>query len=677
MLATSVACGSMLFANGDGDSPDLWIGNDLYRAVLRHPQASLSLAGLGGVTIVDAAAWDRPDFVYEIAPLVGGGWLDVDDLTFVEHGLQVSGIVRALPARDAPGEGDRRTVTWRAAAGDPWLHAEGAEGFWISTTAAATRVDGWLMSEPSVLGHDGTVVSDLGGAIVVEGASSLLFSDTTRAWALRPGEHQQVSGTASDATAVDLMAGGALVGRVPVAGDGSFDATVPAHVDGLRAIASGRAHSAITPPGAAVPLAIGGTGSVNLRPVWPDGVRQRPMGVAWVAPDGRSGLLRMEPAGTRIPTGAGVIDLWVSAGPAWNTRALRVELPPGASADLQVAMEPAMSATGTRVLTTLGWEGGRARTQGVSSADRARAAVAEGYEYAVLTAQDDVSRTIPYLNDAAWIRTTDGVTLTSPDGGSISAWPWGEDSGRSGHGAPRARDLSPQEALRLAWGGPSIDRYTRVDLAVLAALDEAPWAIEPTPSFVTLDVPGGPPFDAWAPWFRWLDAGRFVRPDGPDLWLDVGTPKRYGPVEITRALQAGDLSCGDGAWLTLRIDGVGPGGLVRPLPPVADSDTETDGDTDADTDPAPPGPLLHNVVVDLHAGESPINRVSIVTQGKGVLGTFTPGQRDYRWTADLELGAWTTAIAWSTTSNAWATVTPVWTRSPADGPDTDTPTDTP
>ncbi len=667
--ASSVACSSMLFANGDGDSPDLFIGNELYRAVLRHPQASLSLAGLGGVTLVDAAAWGRADFVYEIAPLVGGGWLDVDHLEFVEDGIQVSGLVRALPAHDATAAGDRRTVTWRTEAGNPWLNVEGAEGFWIATNTAATRVDGWLMADPAVIGHGGHVVEDLGGAIVVEGTSSLLFSDTARAWALRPTDHQHISGNALGAAAVDLLKGDALVGRVPVAEDGTYDATIDAAVDGLRAVIAGRASSPIVAPGEAVELTLGAVAAITLQPVWPADVRVRPVGVSWRAADGRSGLTRMEPDGARIATGAGVIDLTLSAGPAWTTKTLRADLFAGDEQTLQVAMIPAMATTGTRVLTSLGWEGGRARTQGVSESDRSRAAVVAGYEFAVITALDDVATTGAYLNDAPWIRTTPGATLTSPDGWKIGAWPWGEDSGRSGHAAPRVRDLSPGAAFNLAWGGPSIDRYTIVDLNVLGALDAAPWSIEATPSFVALDAPGGPPFDAWAPWFRWLDAGRFVRPSGPDLWLDVGTPKRYGVVEITRAINVGELGCGNGAWLNLRVDGVVPGSLVpKPKP-----------DTDGDTDSAPTGPVTHTLVIDLHAGESSINRVSIVTQGKGVLGTFTPGQADYRWTADLELGDWTTAIAWSTTSNDWATVTPVWTRSPAALPaqDTDATQDTP
>lgn len=664
----------MLFANGDGYSPDLFIGNDLYRAVLRHPQASLSLAGLGGLTLVDAAAWGRADFVYEIAPLVGGGWLDVDDVEFVEDGIQVSGLVRALPAHDAAAEGERRTVTWRTQAGNPWLSVEGADGFWIATNTAATRVDGWLMADPAVIGHGGHVVEDLGGALLVEGTSSLLFSDTARAWALRPTDHQHVSGTALGATGVDLLKGDVLVGRVPVLDDGTYDATIDAGVDGLRAVIAGRASSPITPPGEGGALTLGAVAAITLQPVWPDGLRPRPVGVSWRAADGRSGLVRMEPDGARIATGAGVIDLTLSAGPAWTTRPLRAELFAGDEQSLQVAMVPAMPTTGTRVLTSLGWQGGRARTQGTSESDRTRAAVIAGYEFAVVTALDDVATSGAYLNDAPWIRATSGTTLTSPQGWSIGAWPWGEDAGRSGHGAPRARGLSVADVLTLAWGGPSIDRYTLVDLAVLDALSTAPWSVESTPSFVALDAPGGPPFDAWAPWFRWLDAGRFVRPSGPAVWLDVGTPRRYGVVEITRSLNTGELGCGNGAWLNMRIDGVVPGSVIPKPKPSVDTDPDTD-----DTDPAPTGPVMHALVVDLLAGESSINRVSIVTEGKGVLGTFTPTNRDYHWVANLELGEWTTAIAWSTTSNDWATVTPIWTRSPAAMPaqDTDAPQDTP
>jgi hypothetical protein len=43
--------------------------------------------GVGGATLVDVAPWGAEDAVYEVVPVVGGGWLDVDAFVIEDAAL--------------------------------------------------------------------------------------------------------------------------------------------------------------------------------------------------------------------------------------------------------------------------------------------------------------------------------------------------------------------------------------------------------------------------------------------------------------------------------------------------------------------------------------------------------------------------------------------------------------
>ncbi len=669
-----VVCAAQRFAGGEGTNGDVALANAQWRGVLRHPQAALSLSGLGGGTLVDAGPTGRADLLHEVVPLVGGGWLTQIRSEVGADFVTLTGEVASLPGRPAWGEGETRSVTWRVLPDTPWVGVEGAEALWIHVAESMTLVDGWLANDRAVVGHDGVWVEDLGGAIVAWGADRLLLSTPGAAWRERPGPLQEVSGTAIGADRVELIAEKTLVGWLPVGEDGAFAASVPQRVDQLVAVAAGRRASGPVDAGANTVLSLGPAGSVVLRVGWPEGTEPRPLDARWTDPDGRAGRVVLPPSGGRLPTGTGPIEVTLDAGPAWFTWSARVEVRDDEAVNRDISLVPERVAP-RHVAVDLGWAGSRSRTVRSSAADRMREAVGAGFSYVVTTAHDDVESGAAYVDDVPRVRWDDGATLTSADGWQVEAWPWRATSNRSGHGAPRVDGLSAVEGLRTAWGGSGVARFTRVDLPWMNAVRSAPFTVEPVPDFVRLDGPVRPPFAAWTPWFAWLNAGRFVRPSGPMHWLDVGLVANHGPREIQRALVVGRLAAGTGAWLDVRVDGRAPGGIVPPTDTLVDGDSD-DGPSAPDTgtrDTATTSLPGYAVGVSLQTGALPIDRMTVWTEGLGDAITLPVNRPAWSWEGRLELGAWMIVIGWSTVSDDWVVSTPIWTRAPGAEPPAVTP----
>lgn len=685
-------CADQRFSNGDGTGADGWLANAALRAIVRHPESALTVPGTGGGTLIDVAPWGSPDVFHEIVPRVGGGWLEVDAYAWLADGLTLSGTVRPLPHADASEAGARRSVTWRIRPDDPWLQAEGADGFWILPDRTLDRVgDAWVAGDV-VFATDAEAVRDLGGGIEALGGDRLLVATTRTAWAALGATRAVAVAAPGAGTVRALDAEGVEVARLAVVEDRA-EGVVPDAAVALQAWAAGHA------PGPAGgldtdALALGAPGGVDLRIGWPD-LGARPVSVAWEAADGRRGRARLPPTGGPIATGAGRVTLTLDAGPSMRPRTIAVvaeDPAPSVATGLARALSP-----GRSILVDLGWPAGRSRTVRGAVLDRARDAAAAGLDWAVFTAEDEVGEFAAYLNDLPWIRATTGTSLTGPAGWTVEAWPWSPASRRAGHGAPavRALGLGPEEALAAAWGGEGFGRRTRVDLAWLEAVDTPPDAVRPTPDFVRLGPPdptGADPLAPWSPWLRWLDARRPVVPSGPLAWVEVGTPARWGAAELERAFVRGRFVATTGPWLDLRVDRYGPGAVAEPRDDPPPADVETDALDSADSadsaardlpggdtpEPARPWPLS----LTLRAGTAPITHGAIVTEGGRVVASLDVSDAEWRWTGEAVLGAWVFAAVWSDDGAHWAATAPTWVRPPATGgPPTETgdtgPTDGP
>lgn len=627
-----VVCEAQLFSQGENAATDTFLATDRFRAIVRHPENALTLPGLGGGTIVDAAPWGHADVLHEVVAMVGGGALVVDTFEVLDDGVHVEGVVRAIPGAGPADEGARGAFTWRVTPDSPWIEAEGAEGLWIHPKGDVDRLGDWLVVEQTVVGHDADELIDHGGVLEARGATRLLLATTSNGWR-EAAEVRRISGTATDTETLSLLAGDEVIGRVPV--DGPFDLAVPAAVDGVVARTPGRTPSAIVPAGDDLEVTPGPAGVVGIRWAWDAGTRPRPVRVDVDGGPRRTGTFRIGPDGGVLSLGSGRLALTFDAGPTFAPRSTVVDVPDDGAVDLDVRLAPSVHPQGW-IPANLAWRGDRSRTVRRDDASRLRDAVHEGLSFVVVTAEEDIPSGAVYLDDAAWIRWTDGLTLTT-ELGDITSWPWSANSRRSGHGAPYTGDADLVGRYRLAWGGRAVGRTLRVDLAIAEALGPDPASDLPPPDHVVLPDPVGDPATTWAAWWAWLDAGRFVRPSGPVDWLNVGDLDLYGSVELERALNRGAIVAGTGPWVAIGTAELGPGDVVDP--------------------DAPPDTLTWTAI----PGHHDATTVDLVTSG---------GTRLGRWTIDgttsmdvpLPDADWVVAVVHG--SGGWAVSMPLWLRAP-------------
>lgn len=622
-----VECAERSLPGGEGRDPDVWMANAWFRAVLRHPQDALTLAGVGGGTIIDAAPWGWDDVLHEIAPLVGGGGLAVEKWTLEPDGLRLVGTVVSLPDRPADTPGAPREVRWSIDPLGPWLRLEGADGLWIHAAGDAEVLDGRILVGEVVIGHDGGLVHDLGGALRVEGAERLLVAHASEAWEWSSSETVPLSGRAPGATELHLFRDTERIGRLPLV-DGGFDVRVGVEVTAVQAWAPGHAPSEPQPPGTDLHLALGPSGHLRIEPLQ----ASRPFLVEWTSDDGRAGRVELPADGGRLPLGPGSYSLRLSAGPAWEPLEHQLDLPPEADLLWEAPLAPAFD-PGPYLQVAIGAPSDVDRHFRGTNASAVRRLASRGVDHAVFTPADEAA-TLTTDDVEGWLSARNGARLTDRAGlWSIWSWSWASNPRDNAHGVHDIGGLSPEDALAVAWGGPSRDRFTAVDAAFLTFVGP-PWLVEPRPDYVHLKHPDADP-EGWARWFAWLDARATLGPLGPVTWVPVPDPSVWSTVDVERGLVRGRASAGTGPLLTLEVEGAGPGELL----PV---------DGSAST-----------VRAVLCGG--PLDRLALVGTGGMVLAEDQGVELE----AELVLEpGWLLALAWDEDGEEWAVTSPVWLETP-------------
>lgn len=573
---------------------------------MRHPEASLGRVGVGGATLVDAAPWDAADALYEVVPVVGGGWLEVDTFGVDEGAAWFEGFVRAFPGEVAGAEGERRSLRWTAD-GDA-LIAEGAEALLVHADA------GWLggaLWGASVLRGEGPG-ADLGGVVRFEGDTLVVappeapdLADAT----------VQVSGTAPGAETIALADAAGVLGRVAVTA-GAFAFEVPASVSRVRAEAFAHAASPWVSPAEDLALALGGDGWLTVSGL------PRPAVVAWESEDGRAGRAVLD-GRARLGVGDHPLALHVEAGPTIAPIDLEVTPSP-------VVLYPGLAFDpGPRRALLVPAPAARSRDWRGTDDDAVLDAIGRGADLVVLAPEGDVGEA---PEDAA-IFAVGGSTATSTDGWSVVAWPFAADRRRAGRGAVDPDGRTPMQVLRAMQGGDVTNRITAVDLAWLSAVGSPPAGLAPAPDAVLLDVPADPVAD-WAPWFSWLDRGVALAPIGPLTWSTVPDPALFGRADVERGLLRGRVVAGSGPVIDFSVGRAGPGEVVPSVQHGGKVSVEVRGCR-----------CLHGALI-----------------GDGeVIAVFDPSSPT---TFDLSYeGRWLLAVAWSD-DGAWAATGPVWTNAP-------------
>ncbi|MFT4621760.1 MAG: hypothetical protein ACI8PZ_000412 [Myxococcota bacterium] len=632
---TRIVCSDMRMPSGVGGLTDYLMANALFRAVIRNPQDSLTVPGVGGGTVIDAAPWPDPDRLHEAIPLVGGGWLDVDAMETGPDRVTLTGTIRSLRDRVAARAGDAAVVSWVIAPDDPWLYLEGADGLWIHPTGEFDLLDGQLVHDGIVYGHDGVVEVDLGGAIRVTGTRGLLPAAPADAYSeLNPLE---VSGTAVGASRVVFLSGDRSLGRVPVVDD-RFETRAPAGTDAIVSEGGANARSQRRPPSVNMDLPLGERGWIDLQPSWGD-TPPRPLGVAYRTDDGRSGRVLSAPDGGRLVIGAGGVDLEFFGGPDLAPVTARVVVPDGEVTSLGIELHQRFD-PGDRVLAALGWPGDGSRTWRGTDVAAINDAWRAGLGFVITAPEDEIGTANGTILGLPTLLQIDGSRSISDAGWSVVSWPWSPNAALAAHGAVDPAGLSAADLLAAARGGPNTNRRTVVDLPWFSEAPP-PWDADPHPTYVRLSHPGADdPQSAWASWISWLDAGIAVPPVGDLTWVEVDDASAPADPDVLAGLAAGATVATTGPLLVLRWAGATHGEVVAPGR-LSDTDVRLTG-----------------------VGLGALDELVVFgSDGAVYEGPLSSDHISIR----FELGGdpgWLMAAAWDTEGSEWVATSPIWRDAP-------------
>lgn len=510
------ACDDELMSGASGRRGDWVLQNHLVTAVVRNPAESFSLVDVSGGGLVDFAAWDGVDRLWEAQPVIDGEWLEV---TETEYGDDDGAWIRLT--------GPQGEVTWRLPADERFIELSGAD-LWLHGDRRSERLASGVLRNTSMIVTDGQRVQDLGGA--------QLFTDVTRIWTgSLEAVHTAIGGVAAsgscDGDGVDVWVGAERTGRLP----SEFDALVPADAL-LVCTGEGFADGSPSAPGSALELGVGDAGELELRVVGEG--HELPVVVTI---DGQA--VGVSPRRDVVPTGAGRFDVQVDAGPEWAGWSGQVDVV--GDTVLELSLERRF-ATPDHVLADLFQAPFPSYDSALEQNDALRLAAGQGVGVVVQAPIDEVGR--PYQGDWTERHTRAVVGSRTASGhGSVWSWPWESSDKKSGHGAVKWTDLDAHGVLAQAKGYADPDRVAVVDTTWIAAAGlPATWPEDPD----ALRLADLSDLDSL---FELLDAEVRVAVAGPWTWIEaddtLGPPSMAA---LDRAVVQGRTVATTGPLVTLR-----------------------------------------------------------------------------------------------------------------------------
>ncbi|TVQ89424.1 MAG: hypothetical protein EA397_15305 [Deltaproteobacteria bacterium] len=617
-----VRCSADLLESGSGAGADLWMASPYLRAVLRHPSAAHTRTDIGGGTLLDAAPWGSDDVLFEAIPMVEGGWLSDIEQIVVGDRVVLRGQIRAIPGLPPPTSSGERVVRWRMSAEGPWIRVEGADALLLHPRSPASRDGDRLYVDDVTIA--GSLLEDLGGAVIYDAQSPLLIAPTDEAMDWLHPEGVPISGHAPEARHLELWSQDRRIARVPLV-DEDFALRAPAEVDRVRATGSGRAPSPFVAPREGLDLQVGPRGGVQVRPLWtgrPRAFRVQHQGQVL------SGARTLPEDGGTVWTGPGSVRLTIEG------EHYEVEVPVDVRPRLQVSLQ---GSEWPRAKVSWDVAGDRDLTRRASNHSALRGA---GVDFAVLTATFDISTGAGSSDDA--LRWQAGARLVTDQGFPVVAWPMSRQERRPAGGLPSITGSSLEEVLAL------LQAERRAVVVPLQGLDRlpAPWATWPHPTHVALEAPVHDPVAAWGAYWDWLDAGRPIYPLGPVAWVEVPSASVIHTIEVATGLLRGHLVGGSGPDLWLEVGGARPGELLQ--------------------ESLTPDEEPHSGTITLIAPEE-AEELILIADGVAVGQWFVDDRPDQ---VLIPRGTrWVVAALWTPGGGPWAVTAPIWLRSPASASD--------
>lgn len=573
--ARRIPCSDELVEGGDGRRSDWLLENSRLKVVVREEGVALTRFDLAGGTIVDLVpvangAQGADDVLEEIVPAVGGRWFREVAIS-TEHAPGRAALVLSGTLED----GSAATVRYALEADSETLLLEGMDALTLVPGQGGVRVGDVVELDQELLWTTDGAVSDRGGWLDATGVSALTTGsrEAVAAWRWPAGRTLSGSATLDDGTPVSgelplvdagatadvawvaVLEGAEVVSRWPV-DDGRFSAWVGPEATGLRLEVPGYEVDELGleegDTGGEQPepaLVAGAPGYVRVEVVDTDGL-PLPARFAW-----GEAAWSMPAGGLLVPTGPGAEAATVSAGPAfsrWTSESLEVTGVTG----LRVVLER----TGApRILAQLDREAWPDAGVRAWSEDVARDAAAEGVRFLVVVADDEVARSGLSSRDQPWLVVRAGSRADTDSAGRPLAWPWSRSNNRGGQGAAPWPDLSPLDLLAVM--DDAGDRRTVVDPGwVGAAGDPLGW--DPLPTALRVEDLGNLPvlgevYDRFLPLVL----------VGPLTWIEgLDEEPVWSREDVEAMLLAGRTVAGNGPYISLEVDGVGPGGQAEVRP---------------------------------------------------------------------------------------------------------------
>ena len=518
--AKRIECGAEIPQGGEAKIGDWLLQTDrLWVTVRNQPNRLTQLTG-GGGTIVDIALNGGRDDIIELLPTLSGNWPE-------DVAIDANDGVIQLRAVDGTDQAWSYTLDANLGA----IVAQGVTGFTLVPNPGTSLIGQWAHAPAGLVIAGDNAPDDLGGWL--HWSEPRLWVGSSRSVLTAQHPQTQIGVFETNASHIEIRMGDALVTRAPAV-DSIVTHEYPLDAE-VRATKAGFAPSPWSPAIDGAVGRLGASGFIDARAFTTED-DSIPFTLTW---NGTAHPLPID--GGRAAVGPGIGSGRIESGPKYDAFTI-----------LSVDLEGTLEATGilTPVTPNDAWIAfGAPASPGPferrRTADLLNGLSSSGYDFAVMTAEDEVAQSVPA--DESPIPSRSGSRAVSPYG-TVFAWPWSPNDRAAAHGAAPWQDLSAEQLL--AWMSKAGRRYTAVDTEWLKAVHE-PHHTAIAPDLIYVESLADLSTIA-----AQYDAGMTMGLVGASTWVHTEGRTRE---DIERAILEGRTSPSTGPNLAFQIDDLTPG----------------------------------------------------------------------------------------------------------------------
>jgi len=517
-----IRCTAEIPEYGEARIGDWVLENASIRLTIRNQPNRLTQLTGGGGTIIDVDVDRRGDDIIELVPIVEDGWPDRVDI------MAEDGTIRLTD-----GDDPSRTWSYRLDPLSGRLHISGADGVRLVPNPGTELIGSWAHGPRGTVVASASAPTDAGGWLQWTGDTLYLGTSSTVTRDIFSSESNVTF--ESDASHLELRTDGTMFTRFEVK-DGLAAHYAPEGSE-VRATTAGHEPSPWSSARAGQVEPIGEHGFIEVEPIT---VAEEavPFTVVW-----NDMQYSLSAEGGTVPVGPGPGEGRVTAGPRYTPYTIPFDEVVG-TRPLIASLDAVIDRDAWVAFATSASPGPYERRTSKSLLSQL---ASEGFDYAVLVAEDEVAEGVPASESA--IPSHAGSAAVTPQG-TVIAWPWSRDSRSAAHGAAPWHALDTLDLL--PWMSKAGRRYTAVDTAWFRNVGDALRRTE-SPDLLVIKSPSDLSTIADA-YDRWMPIGLI----GKTNWVHTDSRVRDG---ILRAMLEGRSTPSTGPNIQLNVSGYGPGDM--------------------------------------------------------------------------------------------------------------------